>query len=266
MKLLKEQLERMKQIDLERERLSRELEEIKESYKKKDEYLYSKRASVYDVNSYNLDEAIKVICYLVSIVEEKEYTYHEIELPLKESVSGSNGDFGWAYVDLDLYNHPAFRNKIKLQYICCDEEAAAKEIQAVIHEAHAMGVRSYNSKPLPLFYELLTTPAKNYVQINLNNGHKDHYQKDGCIKFICNDEFGQNYPITLININSKICDPNFMYIVDFMYYLTMMKLEKEYCTLTLEEMMEYARDFAEEVKRQKSGQPNKLLKKVIVEV
>lgn len=268
MKILKEQQDMIKQVESEKMKLFYELEEIKKDYAQKNEALIRKANKASGVIRFDFKEAIQVICYLVSLVEGKEYTYHEQELPIVEYVSGnSEVDFGWAYVDLKFYDHPSFKHKIKLQYICSDEEAAAHEINAVIDEAHVMGVSIYNSKPLPLFYKLLTRPAKNYVQINTNNGHSDFFESmNDCIEFICNDEFGKSLPVTLININSKICDPDFLYIVDFMNYLAVMKLEKEDFTLTLEEMMAYARDFAENVKKQKSGQSNQVLKKVVVEV
>ena len=44
-----------------------------------------------------------------------------------------------------------------------------------------------------------------------------------------------------------------------------MKLEKEDFTLTQDEMMAYARDFAEQVKKEKSGE-EKILRKTVVEV
>ena len=40
-----------------------------------------------------------------------------------------------------------------------------------------------------------------------------------------------------------------------------MKLEKEDFSLTMDEMMAYARDFAEKVKKEKRGEGNVLVKK-----
>lgn len=268
MKRLKEQQDKLNELEFERQKLESELEKIKEAYKRKIEANYSNQAKISLVHRFKFEEAIFVICYLVSLVEGKEYTYHEKELPIKEYVSGNEKeDFGWCYISQKFYEHQSFRNKIKLQYICSDILAAEKEIDQAINDAHAMGCDIYDSQPLSKFYELLTKPAKNYVQISSYNGHSDFLSSmNGNIEFICNDEIEANLPITLININSKICDPNYMYIVDFMNYLAVMKLDKENYTLTLEEMMAYARDFAEEVKKQKQKKSDKSLKKVVIEI
>lgn len=267
MKRLKEQQEKMEEINAERRRLFALLEKAKADYKKKNSELDQQANRVAEIHNYDFHEAIQLICYLVSLVEEKEYVYREKELPIIEYVSGNaQEDYGWCYISKPYYDHPNFSHKIKLQYICCDEEAAEDEICAVIGEAHAMGVSIYNSKPLPLFYKMLTQPAKNYVQINIHNSHSAFFESmNGILTFFDNDDFTKHLPITLINYDSKICDPKFMYIVDFMNYLTVMKLKEEDFTLTMDEMMAYARDFAEQVKKEKSGE-EKILRKTVVEV
>ena len=267
MKRLKEQQKKIEEINAERRRLSLELEKIKADYKKKNSELNQQANRVAEIHNYDFHEAIQLICYLVSLVEGKEYVYREKELPIIEYISGNEQeDYGWCYISKPYYDHPHFRHKIKLQYICCDYKSAEDEICAVIDEAHAMGVDIYNNKPLPLFYKMLTQPAKNYVQINIHNSHSAFFESmNGKLTFICNDDFTKHLPITLINYDSKICDSSYMYIVDFMNYLTVMKLEKEDFTLTQDEMMAYARDFAEQVKKEKSGE-EKILRKTVVEV
>lgn len=267
MKRLKEQQDMLEQIRMEETKLFYELEEIKKAYAQKNRVLAQKANAVLEVIRFDFEEAIQIICYLVSLVEGKEYTYHERELPLIEYTSGnSKEDFGWCYVSLECYNSQNFKNKIKLQYICNDEEAARRELDDVINGVHARGFSIYDREPLPRLYELLTTPANNYVQINIHNGHSAFFESDnGHIEFVSNDAFIKQLPITLINYSSKICDPNFMYIVDFMNYLSVMKLEKEDFTLSMEEMKAYARDYAEKVKEEKL-EKSQILKKVVVEV
>lgn len=256
--MLKEQNDKLKECRDELSRLFCGLEDFKRKYKEKSSRVSSDILKIEEVGKYEFKEIITVICYLVSLVEGKTYTYHEKELPF---VSNPGDVSGWAYVSLESYNHHNFRNKYRLQYISSEDKEAEDELNKKIMEIHAIGQHTYDVKPLPFIKEMLTTPASNYVQIALFHKGDPFWTKEGYIYFEFNDSYFTDEPITLIDYNSKICDPNYLYIVDFVNYLTVMKLEKEDFSLTMDEMMAYARDFAEKVKKEKRGEGNVLVKK-----
>lgn len=262
MRLLKEQLEKYNEVEAERKRVFSEYYRMKKAYEEKMMQLESlAREVVNHASIYKYQEVIPVICYLVSLVEGKKYTFGEREIPVSK---GYGYDSGLVYVDLSSYGYSDFKHKYKIQYICCDREAAENELDRKIDDIHAARKYSYDREVIPLIKKMVTTPALNYVQIAVFTEDGPTYYERGSVSFDTNDDYFSMESFLLIDKDSKICDPEFRYIVDFMNYLTVKKMETENVSLTQEEMMGYAREFAEEVKKEKSGEI-KTLKKEFIE-
>lgn len=262
MRILKEQLEKYNEVKSEMERVTSEYYRIQHAYEEKIMQLeHLAREVVNHASIYKYKEVIPVICYLVSLVEGKKYTFGEKEIPVSK---GYGYESGLIFVDLSSYHCADFKYKYKIQYICCDLSAAEAELDCKIDDIRAVGKYTYDREAIPHIKEMVTTPALNYVQIAVFTEDGPTYYERGSVSFDTNDEYFNKEDFLLIDKDSKICDPKYRYIVDFMNYLTAKKMEMENISLTQEEMMAYAREFAEEVKKEKRGGV-KILKKDFIE-
>lgn len=201
--LLAEITNRQKAIQIERAKLEEEERVLDEKYKN------ISRASIYVC-----DDIVPVLEYFVGLMEGKQYFYKERKIPT---------------TDLTNIRDKSLANDIscyRIGFLCSDPDAAIEDINIRIEDLY-----NASNKELML-NEILLQPALNYIQIIF-------YKAVSGIKFVNNfntDKNAKEYP----NDETNIVDERYLYIIDFINFLTDKRLEKNGEKLTQKEMMDLA--------------------------
>lgn len=203
-----------------------------------------KRKNIVKQYSYfTCDYIFPAIAYLVSLIEGRKFVHKEVTLPTFNLET---------LIDRELFKDSLKMQSLKasglfpykLSFLC--EEDAVSEALKDINERIEDVFNSFDSKRM--FNEILLFPSENYVQLTF-------YRPTISLEFNNNLDDDDNV-LKYKNNESKIVDDRYLYIIDFMDYLTdiCMTLGRK---LSGEEMMMYAEEFARRYNLEKEANTRK---------
>lgn len=192
---------------------------------------------------FNRDDVMPILAYLVSLIEDTNYQYDEKRIPV------SWGFHGMWKSEWKTYQYPD-SHYYHIAYLCKNKDHASEEIncyiESIIHEYI----------PDNLINELLLEPKMYYIQIafymdtknicfhsNMNS-HDRLYD----VSYAMHQD--DDYTFYYYQGNHHLRDKRYLYILEFMEYLSAIRTQKENCQLTVDEMMECARIFASQKKEE----------------
>lgn len=188
---------------------------------------------------FNRNEIMPVIAYLVSLIENKSYFYDNKKVPVTHDFKGM-GRVSFAFDHPDYYYY-------HIAYVCPSTSHAKREIDRFSNKI------MHEPTDIETIDGLLLEPKEHYVQIAF-------YMSEQKIAFINNINDSNHLYIdnsskdeTILDFNyyqgtSHIRDRKYLYIIEFIDYLSAIISQKENYTLTEKEMKEYANLFVEDKK------------------
>lgn len=193
-----------------------------DSFYEQSRKLESIKHNILAASHFGREEIAKVLCYLVSQIEDAEYKYQIADI-------GSETGFNY-------FGKKATGERYKLLYLCrrYNENSAEKDIEKNFKNV---------SNETVLFNSLCKTGSK-YIQLGYFHPYQYNFF-DFEEREVSNDGDFQEFLNKIM-----IWDAGFLYIRDFMVYMIEYRLNKQDGNfgITMDEMMKLADDFAFEYK------------------
>ena len=184
------------------------IKEVEKEYDNKISSFEFKKNNIKKVKYFDLEEAVKLINYLVNNMEEENYV-----------VSSS---------DIIIYGH----NLAKKEGLSIEKIPIKSRIVYLVKEENKNEVDLYFKRETEFTQEELDKDKKDYIQIA--------YFKDIDQKSICFENDSKPITNVISYISSRVYNYDKLYIVDFMNKLYKYKLDKYDENITYEDMITFA--------------------------